>query len=129
MNQEKNYRINPKIRQRSRELRKRLTPAEQKLWRILRNRNLGNFKFRRQHPIGSFITDFYCAEVKLIIEVDGGVHVDQEEYDNDRTAWLKERGYQVIRFQNKDVMTNLDQVAQEILFVCEELKKEDIKDG
>jgi len=93
MTSEKRHRIHPKIRQRSRELRQSLTPAEGKLWSILRNRNLGNYKFRRQHPIGLFITDFYCAKVKLIVEVDGAVHAGQEEYDQARTDWLEERGY------------------------------------
>ena len=123
MSHVKSHRINPKIRQRSRELRKNLTPAERKLWNVLRNRNLGNFKFRRQHPIGSFIADFYCAEVKLVIEVDGGIHAFQKEYDEMRTAWLEERGYHVVRFQNEEVLSNITQVANEILTICERLKK------
>ena len=109
---------------RSRKLRKNLTPAERKLWGILRNRNLGNYKFRRQHPIGPFITDFCCPEVQLVVEVDGGIHASRKEYDQNRTAWLNSQGYHVIRFHNQDVLTNSDLVAQEILRVCNQLKKE-----
>ena len=122
MSRKNSRRIDPEIRKRARELRKSSTPAEQVLWRYLRNRNLGGFKFRRQHPIGPFIGDFYCAEVRLVVEVDGGVHLEQEEYDRTRTRWLEGQGYQVIRFWNDDVLTKLEDVVQEILRVCESLK-------
>jgi very-short-patch-repair endonuclease len=92
------------------------TPAEATLWQILRNRQFG-FKFRRQHPIYKFIIDFYCAEAKLLIEVDGESHLgsDQEEYDNARTEYLQKLGYKVIRFTNDDVKYNLQAVAEVIL--------------
>ena len=121
---DKRNRIPPEIRQRSRELRKSSTPAEDKLWQALRNRNLGDYKFRRQHPIGPYIADFFCAEVGLIVEVDGGGHLDQVEYDQDRTDWLEDHGYHVIRFWNDDVLDHLDDVAQQIIHTCEGLQGE-----
>lgn len=119
----KHRRVSSETRQRARELRKSLTPAEQKLWRYLRNRNLGGYKFRRQQPIGPFIADFYCAEVRLVVEVDGGVHLERADYDEARTMWLEEHGYHVIRFGNDEALTRLDEVAQEILSCCDRLKE------
>lgn len=124
MRSEKHNRIPPETRQRARELRQASTPAEQKLWAHLRNRNLGGYKFRRQHPIGPFIADFCCVEVGLVIEVDGGGHLEQAEYDRDRTAWLEEQGFHVVRFWNDNVLKNLDEVAQEIILICDRLKAE-----
>ena len=123
------HRIYPPILLRARELRHPQTPAEANLWRHLRDRNLG-YKFRRQHPIDRFIVDFYCAEAKLCIEIDGGSHFEseQEEYDNARTEILEELGYQVIRFTNEDVRYNIHAVVDEIIRVVEsriiELKKD-----
>ena len=115
MKPEKHLRIRPEINQRSRELRHPLTPAEAKLWSVLRGRNLGMYKFRRQHPIGHFIIDFYCAETKLVIEVDGESHASQQEYDTARSEWLQLQGYTVIRFQNRDVWERMDDVTSEIV--------------
>ncbi|HLE72855.1 MAG TPA: DUF559 domain-containing protein, partial [Anaerolineales bacterium] len=117
---EKRHRFPPELLHRSRELRHPLTPAEQKLWTLLRNRNLVAYKFRRQHLIGHFIVDFYCAQVKLVIEIDGDIHTRQVEYDAARTAWLEGEGYTVIRFQNVDVFKDVAAVAGEILNVCQE---------
>ncbi len=124
MPKENSNRIPPETRQRARELRKASTPAEQKLWQALRNRNLGDYKFRRQHPIGPYIADFFCAEVGLVIEVDGSGHLDQVQYDQDRTGWLEDQGYHVIRFWNDDVLNSLDEIAQQIIHTCEQLKGE-----
>ena len=121
MKKQRNHRIHPKVRQRARELRQTQTPAEKKIWRVLRNRNLCSYKFRRQHPIGRFIVDFYCAQAKLVIEIDGASHGDQEEYDQARTQWLNERGYTVIRFTNQDVKDRLENVAEKIVAVCQNL--------
>ncbi len=112
-------RISPIIRQRSREFRQPLTPAEQKLWSVLRNRNLGGFKFRRQHPIGHFIVDFYCAEKHLVIEIDGDVHSQQIEYDLTRSDWLQSLGYTVLRYQNQQILHQLDEVAGDIIQYCQ----------
>jgi very-short-patch-repair endonuclease len=97
----------------ARQLRKNLTDAERLLWAKLRRRQLENCKFRRQHPIGNFIVDFVCLDKKLVIEVDGGQHLDNP-YDDRRTHWLEEQGYKVLRFWNHDVLAKTDAVLQAI---------------
>lgn len=111
-------RSNPKTRTRAIELRKELTPAEGKLWSRIRKDQLG-VNFRRQHAIGNFIPDFICIEKKLIIELDGSHHVEQEEYDTERTRYLEAQGYKVIRFWNNDVMNNIEGVILAILYALE----------
>ena len=103
---------------RAKELRKAQTPAEQALWARLRNRGLGGLKFRRQHPIGPLIADFYCAQHRLVIEVDGGVHAGQKEQDAQRTAQLTAYGYRVLRVSNQAVETNLEEVLHKIAAAC-----------
>jgi very-short-patch-repair endonuclease len=98
----------------ARHLRKNLTNAEQKLWRHIRSCQLQGYKFRRQAPIGQYIVDFVCLEKKLIIELDGGQHAEQREYDHDRSEWLKSRGYTVIRFWNNEVLNNIGEVMEVI---------------
>lgn len=126
---ETRHRINPIILSRAREMRQPQTPAEATLWQNLRNRNL-KYKFRRQHPIDRFIIDFYCAEAKLLIEIDGDSHLQKEqiEYDEARTEYLEELGYKLIRFTNDDVRYNIHAVVDEIVRVIEsritELKSE-----
>lgn len=115
---EKRHRIHPTIMARARELRQPQTPAERKLWMRLRNGQIGP-KFRRQHPIGRFIVDFYCAKSRLVIEIDGDSHLDQVEYDAERTAWLVEQGYRVIRFTNREVDQQSDAVLEAILNECQ----------
>ncbi len=112
-------RSNPKTRTHAIELRKEPTPAERKLWAIIRNDQLG-VSFRRQHAIGKYIPDFVCIEKKLIIELDGSQHLEQEEYDNERTKYLESLGYKVIRFWNNDVMNNIDGVILAILYAMED---------
>jgi len=92
----------------ARELRSRTTKAEQKLWSLLRNRQLKGKKFRRQHPISNYIVDFYCSECKLAIELDGNFHADEvaKDYDKSRTALLGEFGITVLRFWNEEVMSD-----------------------
>jgi very-short-patch-repair endonuclease len=102
-------------RQRARELRSKLTDAEQRLWQALRRRQVAGVKFRRQQPIGDFIVDFVCFERRLIVEVDGGQHAEQVSYDEQRTQWLEARGYRVLRFWNNDVLADTEGVAQAIL--------------
>ncbi|HRV95829.1 MAG TPA: endonuclease domain-containing protein [Anaerolineae bacterium] len=84
--------LDPAIKARARELRRPMTPQEQKLWRQLRSRQLCDLKFRRQHPIERFILDFYCHEHQLAVEIDGDSHADpaQQRYDQARTDWLNE---------------------------------------
>ena len=114
-------RSNPKTRTHAIELRKELTPAERKLWTVIRNDQLG-FNFRRQHAIGNFIPDFVCIEKKLIIELDGSQHLEQEEYDKERTQYLESQGYKVIRFWNNDVINSIEGV---ILVVMNALEKQE----
>jgi very-short-patch-repair endonuclease len=111
----------PAILQLARDHRHPLTPAEAKIWKRVRNRGLG-FKIRRQHPIWRFIADFYCAEAKLVIEIDGDSHAepDQEDYDRARTDWLVERGYKVIQIRNEEVHGHLEDALKEIYLVCQE---------
>ena len=107
-------RSNPKTRTRAIELRKELTLAERKLWSAIRNDQLG-VNFRRQHAIGKYIPDFVCIEKKLIIELDGSQHLEQTEYDAERTKYLEAQGYKVIRFWNNDVVNRNDSVLKVIL--------------
>jgi very-short-patch-repair endonuclease len=116
----KGHFIAPRILRRSRDFRHPLTPAEAKVWQAVRNRQIG-FKIRRQHPIGRFIADFYCAEAMLVIEIDGDVHADPDQaaYDKARAGWLEERGYCVLRFQAQDVDNELDAVLEALREACE----------
>lgn len=96
------------------QLRHASTPAEVKLWRCLQRGQVDGNKFRRQHAIGPFIADFCCVQKRLVIEVDGGQHVDQADYDADRTSFLEGLGYRVLRFWNNDVEQNIDGVIEVI---------------
>ena len=96
-------------------LRKSQTDAELRLWQRLRNRQLGNFKFRRQHPFPPFIVDFVCPEGRLIVEIDGGQHAEDRDADERRTLALQAHGYRVIRFWNNDVLQNMEGVLESIL--------------
>ncbi len=99
----------------ARKLRKSSTDTELRLWLRLKSRNLGGFKFRRQHPIPPYIVDFVCLEQKLIVELDGGQHAEQLDRDAERTACLESKGYRVIRFWNDDALKQTDAVLEEIL--------------
>lgn len=108
----------PQLLANARELRKNQTDAEDMLWQLLRNRQLGNLKFRRQHPLKvGFILDFYCADKKLGIEIDGGYHnsPDQMEQDSMRTEAIHEYGINIIRFTNEEVINETDSVLTNIL--------------
>src|SRR5580658_7965401 len=93
----------------ARRLRKTSTRAEQKLWRYLRSRSLGGFKFVRQEPVGPYVADFVCREKRLVIEVDGGQHATSRR-DSVRDHWLAEQRYRVLRFWNNDVLKNIEGV-------------------
>jgi very-short-patch-repair endonuclease len=95
-------------------LRTRLTDAEQKLWQHIRSRQLMGFKFRRQAPIGKYIVDFVCFEQQLVVELDGGQHAVNLDYDRLRSEWLESQGFKVIRFWNHDVMSNIVGVKEVI---------------
>jgi len=92
--------------------RKQSTPAERRLWQRLRARQLNGYKFRRQVWLGSYIADFFCAQAKLIVEVDGDTHANQPEYDQRRTNCLQREGFHLVRVANADVMQDLDGVLE-----------------
>jgi very-short-patch-repair endonuclease len=98
------------------ELRRKQTDAEGRLWLFLSNRQMEGFKFRRQHNIGKYVVDIVCLEKKLVIEIDGGQHNEalNQAQDELRTNWLNIEGYQVLRFWNNDVLTNTEGVLEEI---------------
>jgi len=106
----------PKLVEHPRSLRKNLTLAERKLWRLLRDRRLIKCKFRRQHVVGSYILDFFCSKADLAVEVDGGQHglPEQAEYDRRRDEFLKVRGVTVLRFWCNEVLNNTNNVMAEI---------------
>lgn len=106
----------PEIIARARKLRNRTTLSEKILWQELRKRRLNRFIFRRQHPISRFIVDFYCHELRLVIEVDGSVHDSekQKEKDRNRSAELANLGLTVIRFRNEEILKNERKVSKKI---------------
>ena len=113
--------LDPLSRQRERArvrasaLRKTLTEAEALLWYHLRDRRFAEHKFRRQRPIGPYFADFACLDAKLVIELDGGQHVDAAAYDADRTRFIEGQGFRVLRFWNNDVLTQMSVVLEQIL--------------
>lgn len=109
---------------RARDLRKSMTSAEQTVWHWLRNR-YGGFKFRRQHPMAGYILDFYCAELRLCIEVDGGVHNEwpQAIYDTERSGELSKLGVTVLRLRNEDVRGQPDACWDAIVRMIERMQR------
>jgi len=97
---------------RARQFRKEQTDAERVLWHKLRNRELGGYKFHRQVTIGPYIVDFFCKSARLVIEVDGGQHAEQDSYDKQRDQYLYEHGYEVVRFWNNEILGNLNGVLE-----------------
>ncbi len=106
------------VQQRAKELRQQMTPAEKALWQRLRAKRLNGLKFRRQHPLGPFIADFYCAAHRLAVEIDGGIHDLQAERDQARTEQFEAYGYRVIRFSNAQVEQDIETVLAEIAAAC-----------
>ena len=107
------------VKLKARELRSNSTKAERALWQQLRRRQLSGYRFRRQQPLGRYFVDFYCHEKRLAIELDGGQHGEQADYDTKRTAWLESEGYRVLRFWNTAVMSDIETVKQVILDTLE----------
>ncbi len=105
------------LRDSRRHLRNNATPQEQKFWNYLKGKNLG-FKFQRQHSLGNYIVDFYCASKKLIIELDGNQHDHNQEYDQERSFYLKDMGFNILRFKNTEIDTDIPLV---LTIVKEEL--------
>jgi very-short-patch-repair endonuclease len=103
-----------KLRPIAREMRHKPTEAENLLWQRLRRHDLSGFKFRRQHNIERFIVDFYCAQAKLVIEIDGPIHQYQQDEDKVRQEYLESQKLKVIRFSNEIVLKSLDEVIKQI---------------
>ncbi len=97
-----------------------MTHAERALWRVLRSRQVSGIKFRRQHPYGNYILDFASHEIKLVIEIDGGQHGKQAEYDALRTSELQATGFQVFRFWNNEVLKDIESVKEKIWIIVQE---------
>ena len=114
------YNAKPHIFEKAKVLRTNMTDAELRLWEKLRNNQILGLRFRAQHPIDIFIADFYCHVLKLVIEIDGGVHDDEEQtvYDKGRTAELNNLGIEVIRFSNLEVVNDVDFVVEKIREYC-----------
>jgi very-short-patch-repair endonuclease len=106
------------LKQRARQLRQVMTPPERRLWEILRDRRLGGFKFRRQHPIGPYVADHYCSECGLVVELDGTSHESTGQQDTERTEYLESQGVKVVRVMNDDLLHHPDAVATLILRTC-----------
>ena len=100
-----------------RSLRKKQTDAEKLLWECLRRKRLKGLKFRRQHPIGRYIADFYCPEAHLVIELDGKIHQikDQKEYDKIRQEIIEMRGMRVLRIKNEEIEQDIESVIRKVL--------------
>jgi very-short-patch-repair endonuclease len=106
---------------RAKALRQSSTDAENLLWYRLRNRQLLDLKFRRQRPIGKYIADFTCLEIRLVVELDGGQHVNQEAYDRTREEEMKRLGFSTLRFWDNDVLKETDAVMEKIRQLAETL--------
>jgi len=100
------------IKAKAKVLRKEMTEAEKILWTHLRRGNQNGMYFRRQHPYGIYILDFYCFEARLVVEVDGKIHLKQREYDFERTKYLEAPGLIVLRFENEDINNRIDWVLE-----------------
>jgi very-short-patch-repair endonuclease len=103
-----------KLKSIAKEMRRKPTEAEDLLWQRLRKHQLLGFKFRRQHSIERFIVDFYCAEARVVLEIDGSIHQYREEEDLIRQDYIKSLGLRLLRFSNNDVLNNLDEVLEQI---------------
>jgi very-short-patch-repair endonuclease len=100
------------------DLRRRMTPQEQTLWQYLRANRLGGFHFRRQQIIDGLIVDFYCHSAGLVLEVDGGIHASQAEYDSERDKVLRQRGLRILRIPNERIEGDLPGVLAEVAEEC-----------
>jgi very-short-patch-repair endonuclease len=109
-----NLSANSSIKSKARALRKSMTESEKILWSHIRRRKQDGMYFRRQHPYGIYILDFYCFEASLVIEIDGMIHLNRRHYDIERTKYLRSSGLNVLRFTNKDIETRIEWVLEKI---------------
>ena len=105
---------NKAIKDKAKKLRKKMTKAEKILWSKIRNRKVNRMYFRRQHPYGIYILDFFCFEANLVIEVDGLIHLSKHEYDLERTKYIESSGLTTIRFRNADIENRIGWVLEKI---------------
>lgn len=119
-----NKKLDPQLLIFAKSMRHSSTNAEQLMWQLLRAKRFMNLKFRRQHVIASYIVDFYCHEIGLVVELDGGQHGTNDviEYDAERTQFLETLGLTVVRYWNHDVLGRTDVVLGDLWNVCTELK-------
>jgi len=115
------YNAKPIIFERAKAMREHMTLAEKSVWGLLNSKKMLGLRFKAQHPIDIFIADFYCHSLKLVIELDGGIHQskEQKEYDIGREAELERFGIRVIRFTNEEVENDIEKVRHEIEIVCQ----------
>lgn len=109
--------------QNARRLRREMTPAETRLWEILRKKRVGQYRFRRQQPIGPYFADFVCFSTRVIVELDGTSHLGREEHDRNREEYLKESGFVIVRFENFVVMLEENRVVEAVVKACREQEK------
>ena len=119
MRRDPRWSTSSQIQEAAKQLRRPMTEAEEALWSVLRKNGVADLHFRRQHPIGRFILDFYCASKRLCIEVDGSVHDEQRDYDEARTEALARLNIRVLRFRNDEVLSNLASVVRRIELAVE----------
>jgi cyclase len=119
------YGADEESQQNAKDLRKRSTSAEDRFWQIVRNRRVLDLKIRRQHPVGPYVADFYCHELKLVIEIDGDIH-DLEEVkqrDERREKHLRDLGVKILRFKNNDVFRNPHLIETELQRIKTEIRR------
>ena len=107
-----NHGASRNIKAKAKVLRREMTEAEKVLWKHLRKGNQNGMYFRRQHPYGIYILDFFCFEANLVVEVDGKIHLKQKEYDLERTMYLEASGLIVMRFENEDINNRIEWVLE-----------------
>jgi very-short-patch-repair endonuclease len=110
--------VSPEKVERSRELRRDMTPAERLVWERVRGRGLRGLRFRRQQVIDGYIADFYCHEAAVVVEIDGPVHEQRTDFDRGRDAVFRHRGLTVVRFKNDEVRHDLEGVMRRIAAAC-----------
>ena len=108
------YGATPSTFEKARQLRNKMTPEEELLWNKLKGKQICNVRFRRQHPVNIFIADFYCHTAKLVIELDGKIHLNNKEYDEERTQIMEELGLEVLRFNNSEINTKIEKIIERI---------------
>jgi very-short-patch-repair endonuclease len=119
MRRESRWRTSEPVHHAAKKLRREMTQAEEVLWSALRRNQVLDLHFRRQHPVGRFVLDFYCASKKLCVEVDGEIHEEQREWDEARSAALSHQQIRVLRFRNEEVLTDLASVVRRIEIAAE----------